>query len=755
MTTTNDGTGLSWVQLTYTSADAIAGVKGGWGVKQTTPPDAPSWVTSALRDAVTTRIHEVVETSQFASQTELQARTRRLMFKVTGGIPALWHTAAAGLDATGRPGNVYTHAAALVSDDPSMRPIEYWRSSDWLVPFGPAEVTSARLGQLRPGTAITRAKTVAFLREQDRVFNLEWMLAAVSHTSAQSTMLVLICDTADEAAQWLAAISYLTSPRLGRRISWVTFERAERLDDPSLAGLRIVAVPRADLDVIAAPAANTLMVDPRWSLEDPGSGPWRTPMGQIFDPDHNWQSGLIDLFALDDDDQILRILCAADDITASLEETDAATLPLHWALSWAMLTAPGVAVIDRAGLMSECLRVAPPRLQRAAAGSVMADYLQGGWQTAAGHELPESLVPVALDDNQALVTQAIKAAQGSLLGNADQILAAARMLSVLLDHPGAGRGPGEMEVLVAGMRSRLGVADVAGQLDVIAQLNPALSADSVTARTPQADSSSGAAAPRPLPSWDADPVPVSTLEAAASATLEPSTAIEHDREVEPGAETLPSDVDEALALLLVDERPGSARYFGIADSIRVVRGLREVPLWRLPPGGHRAMAETALAQWSDVSNTPLRAVFASWLTVLYALSDAEKLADQPPPALLKEIRERPEPHQAELVRLLATNPEPHMVAQAVAAAIRRACYPLGHSVLSVKFQDGTVLGWRAVTEAVAAMDRTRYDEVMELLEPQIPAVRTSLGSMYDRAYLDQLRAAGAASMRTRVKARRD
>src|SRR4051794_9970598 len=92
-----------WAQLTYTSADEIAGVQGGWGVKETTP-NGPEEVLAALQRGVTTSLDEVEETPEFATAAEVEGRERRLLFRQVDGVVALWHAVAAGLDATGRPG---------------------------------------------------------------------------------------------------------------------------------------------------------------------------------------------------------------------------------------------------------------------------------------------------------------------------------------------------------------------------------------------------------------------------------------------------------------------------------------------------------------------------------------------------------------------------------------------------------------------------------------------------------------------------
>jgi hypothetical protein len=764
------GPGASWVQLTYTSADAIAGVKGGWGVKETLPPGADQTVVSILTEGVVARIEEVVETSQFASEADLATRVRRLACKEVDGVLVMWHAVAAGLDATGRPGNVYNHAAALTPDNPAVRAIDYWRSPDWLVPFGAANVTAARLGELRPGTVITRESTVAFLRAGDRVFNLEWILAAVSHACSTGTTVALVTDTADEAAAWIGAISFLTAPGLARRLSFVTFDRAARLGDSTLAGLRIVAVPRVDLPALETATGSVLVVDPAWSLDDPGPGAWCTPLGQTFAPDQSWQSGLIDLFALDDDERILRILAASDEITAEFSRVELERLPLHWSLSMAMLADPEVQVIDRARLTFECLRVAPaaalgvpgvqsmldkvsadltgasvrdqvgngelgPLLQRVAAASVMREYLDGGWQQDRDAGLPPNLVGTALDDNLPAVAAAIKGAEGVMMGTPDQILSGARLVSLLLDHPGPGREPEALKVAVAAFGGQLGKPEMAHYVDEIAVLHPALSAGMLAVR--RSAPAPAAAAARTEPVRANPPGVVSAIPPTPA-----PVAVEPAPEPESRLALLSADRGEALAELLADATIGTDRYFGLADAIRVERGLRAVPLNGIPDGAHGVMLQIAEDQWRSPANPPpVQAVFSAWLATFHAMTEADtSVIYSPPGGLVVAVSSWQEPHAAELTRVLVdpmTSPE--QVAQIAVFAIRKSFLSSSTSVLASKGKDGRMMGWRAVKAAFNQLPDARHAAIWQYLEPLAIKAKADLGSYDVLGYVDELR----------------
>lgn len=775
----------SWVQLTYTSADAIAGVKGGWGVKETLPSDADAKLVSVLTEGVIARIEEVVETSQFASEADLAARARRLAFKVVDGVLVMWHSISAGLDATGRPGNVYNHAAALTRESATVRAIEYWRSPDWLVPFGAANVTAARLGELNPGGAISRDSTVRFLRANDRVFSLEWILAAVSHACSAGGTLAFVADTPDEAASWIGAISYLTSPGLARRISFVTFERAARVGDNTLAGFRVVAVPRTDLAALKSAVPSSLIVDPTWSLDDPETGDYRTPLGQTFAPDRRWQTGLIDLFALDDDEQILRILAASDHITASFSPRELAALPLHWSLSMAMLADPEVQVFDRPGLTLECLSVAPasappdapgiqllldrvvaelrgdndwdqvlrgqvgPRLQRAAAAARMRDFLEGGWQTQRSPGLAPALISAALDDCEGSIPTAVGAALGILLGTADQVLSSGRVVSLLLDYPGPGRGGAKIETLVAGLRSRLSAPDMARFADEISSFNPRLSAAAVASRpvaqSPQTMGNASNSHWRESLAPAAANVRPSTSAGsfmAAPTPGQPATVPLSPIPQEPWA--LADDLGTALAELLVEAEVGTDRYAAIADAIRVQRGLRSVPLGRSPQGGHRSELVRAEAEWRDSANPgPVRVVFSSWLSTHYAMIEAEGSGVfVPTNGLAEDVSAWLEPHLAELTRFLEGAPA-QQVAEIAASSMREEFEPSRNSIIGARSRDGRMLGWTAVLAAIKRMTPERHIEVWQYLEPEAVRGEGAITRSPVDEYFDHLRPPGA------------
>ena len=105
-----------------------------------------------MRAGVTTRLETMDGLGDFPTTAELASRTRRLAFRFDDddGASVWWHAVEAGDDATGRPGNVFTHSVAIAGLPDTLRPIDLWRSPSWLMPFGQKEVAEASLREFEP-----------------------------------------------------------------------------------------------------------------------------------------------------------------------------------------------------------------------------------------------------------------------------------------------------------------------------------------------------------------------------------------------------------------------------------------------------------------------------------------------------------------------------------------------------------------------------------------------------------------------------
>jgi hypothetical protein len=247
-----------WGQLTYSSFDRGNGTNGGWQIKETAGELSDEEI-QILRSRVVTQFDSEGPLSAFPSASELALLPRRLTYVSDGtGSAAYWHSVMAGRDATGRPGNVFSHVLldrAVNEALPAVRPIELWRSPDILSPFGPDQVAAASLNRRVPpafGVTINRQSVLAFLFDPTewRIGLLSVLLDAVHASLQGGPKVILSTDSADRAARWIAAVSMLTSPGWARELNFSVYERANGLQALIDRGVHLICVPSADVVLI-------------------------------------------------------------------------------------------------------------------------------------------------------------------------------------------------------------------------------------------------------------------------------------------------------------------------------------------------------------------------------------------------------------------------------------------------------------------------------------------------------------------------
>ncbi|EFG77657.1 hypothetical protein HMPREF0591_2466 [Mycobacterium parascrofulaceum ATCC BAA-614] len=255
-------------QLSYTSFDAF-GAFGGWQVKQTAggiTPDEARTLVSGIHIAVNYSIDRL---PSYPTPTQLKSVPRRLSYRrIDDDRAAYWHTAPAGLDSMGRPGNVFAHVLldrdASQSERPS-RPIELWRSAGWLTPYGARAVSAATLPAREPdaGGAVTPEGVVEFACDTEtwRLNTLCGLLDAVAAAMTGGPAVVLGVDSPDAAAQWIGVVSFLMSPGTARRLSFSTFDRSSDVKRWPRLNHHLVGVPRTDLADLADVPRGALVID--------------------------------------------------------------------------------------------------------------------------------------------------------------------------------------------------------------------------------------------------------------------------------------------------------------------------------------------------------------------------------------------------------------------------------------------------------------------------------------------------------------
>lgn len=273
-------------QLSYTSFETAQHI-GGWQVKETSPDLTPEEV-RVLTAGVRTVFRPAEPLPAYPTTEQLERGPRRLAYRRLDQHRAgYWHTAPAGSDSTGRPGNVFAHTVIdRRAGDRGPRPIQWWRSPQWLRPYGAAAVAGAALPQTPPaeGSAVTRAGVIDFALDPGtwRLATLFGLLDAVVAALAGGPPVVLGVESADSAAQWIGLVSYLMSPGTAATLNFSTFDRADQLDFARQSRQHLTAVPLGDFDelpddVVAIDETATLY------LGEFGREPHRTATGQSIE----------------------------------------------------------------------------------------------------------------------------------------------------------------------------------------------------------------------------------------------------------------------------------------------------------------------------------------------------------------------------------------------------------------------------------------------------------------------------------------
>ncbi|MFC0447518.1 hypothetical protein CJ179_34460 [Rhodococcus sp. ACS1] len=247
--------GSRFGELTYTSFDDGSGSGGGWQVKSTAG-ELSDRERSALTAWISTRFDLEPPLPRFPTPADIDGRPARLMYAAAEGGAAYWHTVDAGLDGSGRPGNVFAHVVLdreLDASTSSLRPVELWKWSGWLTPYGARAVLESSLEGARspvPDGPVTRARVLEFLDDPAvfRVGLFQVLLDAVAGAMAGGPSVVLTVSDADTAVMWIGAVSYFMSPGSARRFAWSTHDKAHSVAEGVRRGLHLIAVPVSDRD---------------------------------------------------------------------------------------------------------------------------------------------------------------------------------------------------------------------------------------------------------------------------------------------------------------------------------------------------------------------------------------------------------------------------------------------------------------------------------------------------------------------------
>lgn len=262
-----------WSHVTYASFRNRAG-GGGWSIGPSVRADRDD--ENLVAEYAPTSMRPTVPVDDFIGSSEIADLPRRFEYLPLGDRALFLQSVPAGTDATGRPGNVFTHA--VIDHDPdaplaATYPVNLYRSPDLRTPFRIASVDAVDLPvdleEPRPGplSDLTTAWTVVTAMLGDRRGVLHLLQDTLAGGRA---MPVLTLRSGNEAAYWLQALSSTLSPAEARRLlRFSTFERAGalpvRLPEQAHA---VVVAPVEDKEHLVR-EESVVVVDPA----DPGT--WR------------------------------------------------------------------------------------------------------------------------------------------------------------------------------------------------------------------------------------------------------------------------------------------------------------------------------------------------------------------------------------------------------------------------------------------------------------------------------------------------
>lgn len=264
---------------------------GGWSIGPTVNADPDD--IELIRSAAAISLTPIQEVNEFIGGEEIEALPRRFEYIPHPAHGVYVQSVPAGKDATGRPGNVFTHGVVDHSPQEPLAaqyPIAWFRSPDLAAPFRAPVVNSVEfdgaLDEPARGPLPSAADLWQLICEVqgDRrgvVYKIQEAL------EDPDTIPVLLTPSDTQAAFWIYAVSTTMTPqaaRLGLRVS--TFERARSVDaakwashEPGVAA--VIAGPVEDAELFASNPAFTV-IDPE---KDAGAQPateWSRMTAELF-----------------------------------------------------------------------------------------------------------------------------------------------------------------------------------------------------------------------------------------------------------------------------------------------------------------------------------------------------------------------------------------------------------------------------------------------------------------------------------------
>lgn len=286
---------MRWTHITYASFKGTAG-RGGWKVGSWSP-HATREDLQLIAEVSPTHIETVTSFDDFISSEEIDALPRRFEYRPLIDRSLIMQSVPAGKDATGRPGNVFTHA--VIDDDldsplKSLYPISLYRSTDLLTPFRaaavneaelPADLDEPRTGPMADLRLAWMMVDSMFGNRRQAFYHLQDVLQSGEKTA------VLVLNNTNEGAYWIQALCSTLTPNEARRLlHYSTFERAATLPTPdkTMEASSFFVVPASDRELLVD-LPGIVVIDPTRPQSSGPQGSWsRMTAGlytEAFDPD--------------------------------------------------------------------------------------------------------------------------------------------------------------------------------------------------------------------------------------------------------------------------------------------------------------------------------------------------------------------------------------------------------------------------------------------------------------------------------------
>lgn len=246
-----------WAHVTYASFRNSDG-RGGWHAGPSV--NASDRDRQLVGEYAPTSLVPIEPFDDFIGAAEIEALPRRFEYLPVAGHGLFMQSVPAGKDATGRPGNVFTHAVIdheLSQPMNAIYPINLYQSPDLRTPFRAARVNNVTLaGDLaEPASGPLADLDVAWMMVLDMLGDRRGALHRLQDVLAEGRQLaVLAIDNTNEAAYWLQALSSTLSPLEARRLlRFSTFDRGGALpiSAPMAGTYPVIVVPTKDRPMLA------------------------------------------------------------------------------------------------------------------------------------------------------------------------------------------------------------------------------------------------------------------------------------------------------------------------------------------------------------------------------------------------------------------------------------------------------------------------------------------------------------------------